>query len=316
MSVISPLAITFMGSPDFAIPALRALCDAGHNVSLVVTQPDRPAGRGKKQGIQPVKVEATKLKIPVFQPESFKNLKNMERLIEASPDLIVVAAYGIILPVQVLKIPTLDTINIHPSLLPRWRGPSPIQSAILEGDNITGVSIISLNEHMDAGPILMQKEVLIGAEETAGQLSDRLAEAGAAALLECVDTMQKGDISSRQQNIKEATFCKLISKEMGELNRGMTLAQAERSVRAYSPWPGAFVNYRGSKLAIWRAHGVPIEMKVPYGTFLKYDDSPAINLPGGILVIDELQKSGRSRIKGSDFLNGERGVLQKIDFVK
>ncbi len=315
MSVAFPLRITFMGSPNFAIPALRALQSEGHKVTLVVTQPDRPAGRGRKLQMPPVKIEANTLNIPVFQPESFKSLDSVQTLVEASPDLIVVAAYGIILPKKVLEIPTLGTLNIHPSLLPRWRGPSPIQSAILAGDGSTGISIIFLNEEMDAGPILSQQEVVIAPSETTGELEKRLAEIGALALTKCVDEFRTGIPVAYPQDEEKATFCQLISKKAGHLRSDMTVMQADKAVRAYSPSPGAFVNYRGSKLVIRRAAGISVDMDVPRGVLLKYGDFPAISFAGGILVLEELQRSGRARVNGTDFLNGERGDLQEVGFV-
>ena len=314
MSVAFPMRITFMGSPNFAIPALRALQSEGHKVTLVVTQPDRPAGRGRKLQMSPVKIEANALNIPVFQPESFKSSDNVQTLVEASPDLIVVAAYGIILPKKVLEIPTLGTLNIHPSLLPRWRGPSPIQSAILAGDGSTGISIIFLNEEMDAGPILSQHEVEISPSETTGELEKRLAEIGALALTKCVDEFKNGIPIADPQDEEKVTFCQLISKQAGHLRSDMTITQADRAVRAYSPSPGAFVNYRGSKLVIRRASSVSDEMDVPRGVLLRYGNFPAISFDGGILVLEELQRSGRARVNGTDFLNGERGVLHEIGF--
>ena len=305
----SEVRTVFMGSPEFALPSLRALVDAGYDLRLVVTQPDRRAGRGGRMRAPAAKVEAERLGIPVFQPQSFRDPEAVAELAGVEPDLIVVAAYGRILPRAVLNLPRHPVVNVHPSLLPRWRGPSPVAASILAGDRETGVSIMELVPEMDAGPILAARPFPIAATDTTGALETSLAPEGADLLVETLPPWLDGDLPAVPQDESLVTVCPLLEKGHGHLGAGMTAREAERAVRAYDPWPGAFVTYGGDRLGIWRAHvGDAGEELVP-GTLTVFAGKPAVAFREGVLVLDEVQRSGSRRVSGEAFLNGERGRL-------
>jgi methionyl-tRNA formyltransferase len=256
-----------------------------------------------------VKVAATERGLPVLQPESLKDDAVQSGLAQLRADLIVVAAYGKILPRAVLAIPARGAVNVHASLLPRWRGASPITAAILAGDAETGVTIMEMAPKMDAGAIISQERTTILPDDTTGSLETRLATTGARLLVETLPGWLSGDVPARPQDESSVTYCSLVRKEDGELSVTMTAEEAERAVRAYDPWPGASVGYRGKRLAIWRAHAERGEGGVP-GTLVHAGRSPAISFTGGLLVLDELQRTGSKRMTGAQFLNGEHGRLE------
>lgn len=303
------IRVVFMGSPSFAVPALRALVDGGYHVVLAVTQPDRPAGRGGRVRPPAVKAAATALGVPVFQPSSVRDDDAVARLAEAAADAFVVAAYGKILPRRVIDLPRRGILNVHSSLLPRWRGPSPVAAAILAGDTETGITIMEIAPKMDAGPIVAARATPIHPGETAGALEERLAHIGARLLIEVLPGWYDRSIVPVPQDESRATYCSLLHKADGHLRRGWSVDQAERAVRAYNPWPGAFVTYAGERLGIWRAHVVS-DGQAPPGTTRVLDRRPAIAFPGGWLVLDEVQRPGSRRIPGDAFLNGLRGDLE------
>lgn len=302
--------LVFLGSPDFAVPSLRALAEAGYDVQLVVTQPDRPAGRGARPQAPAVKRVATELGLPTLQPETLRDDAVCERLAALSPDAFVIAAYGKILPRRVLEIPRRGSLNVHASLLPRWRGPSPVAAAILAGDREAGVTIMEVTEKMDAGPIVAQRRIPIDPSDRTKTLEPRLAVVGAELLLEALPPWLAGDLRGVPQDEARATYCPLLKKEHGHLAPELAVEVAERAVRAYDPWPGAFVWYRGERLAVWAAHiGPPLERLPPPGTILVVGRAPALAFANGILVLDVVQRPGGRRLTGGEFLNGERGQL-------
>lgn len=308
----SATSIVFMGSPEFATPSLRAIVSAGYHVAAVVTQPDKPAGRGGRVTPPPVKVAALELGLPVLQPQSFKDPLAQTELASFHPDLLVVAAYGQILPQTVLDAAPLGAINVHASLLPRWRGASPITAAILAGDEETGISIMQLVRKMDAGPVLSRSTTPIVAGETAGELEARLAILGAATLTEALPAIIAREVEPLPQSDELVTYCGLIRKADGHLRAAYSVLDAERVVRAYNPWPGASVSYRDDRLAIWLAHAVPAEdgeAEATTGALTVREGEPAIAFSGGVLVLDEVQRSGSRRVTGRDFINGERRAL-------
>lgn len=300
--------VVFMGSPPFAVPSLRALVAAGFRVAAAVTQPDRPAGRGGRLQPPAVKLAALELGIEVMQPESLRDDELRAQLLSLQADVFVVAAYGKILPQAILDIPPYGCLNVHASLLPRWRGASPITAAILAGDQVTGVSIMKLVRRMDAGPVLSRVETPILPADTAGSLEERLADLGAGELVRVLPKWLSGEIEPLPQDESAATYCGLVRKEDGHLRTNMQAAEAERAVRAYNPWPGAFVLYRSERLAIWRARIEPGELAPP-GTTAIIGRSPAIAFSGGWLVLEEVQRPGGRRLTGEQFLAGERGAL-------
>ncbi len=295
--------IVFMGSPEFAIPSLRALAE--HNsVVGVVTQPDKPAGRGRVLTPPPVKVLAQKLNIPVMQkrmrdPEAFEQLHDWQ------PDLIVVAAFGQILRQNVLDLPPHGCINVHGSLLPRWRGAAPIQYALLAGDPVTGVTIMRMDKGVDTGPILSQQALDVSPADTTESLSERLAEIGAKLLLETLPGYLRGEIVPQPQEEEGATYAKMLSKEDGQLDFSLAAEVLARKVRAFNPWPGAFTRWQGSLLKIHKAHveqtggATPQQAAVIAG-------KPAIGTGAGWLVLDELQPAGKKAMPGEVFLRGVR----------
>lgn len=301
----------FMGSPEFALPSLRALVEAGYDVRLAVTQPDRRAGRGGRMRAPAAKVEAQRLGIPVSQPQSFRDPEAVAELAAVEPDLIVVAAYGRILPRAVLDLPRHPVVNVHPSLLPRWRGPSPVAAAILAGDRETGVSIMELVPEMDAGPILAARPFPIAPTDTTGAVEARLAEEGAGLLVDTLPAWLDGDLRAVPQDESLVTVCPLLEKDDGHLATGMTAREAERAVRAYDPWPGAFVTYNGDRLGIWRAHISDAGDELVPGALTVFAGKPAVAFRDGVLVLDEVQRSGSRRVSGEAFLNGERGRLAR-----
>lgn len=302
--------LVFFGSPEFAVPSLRAIVEAGYGVVLVVTQPDRPAGRGARPQAPAVKRVATELGLPVFQPETLRDDDVVRRLADLTPDAFVVAAYGKILPRRILEIPRRGSLNVHASLLPRWRGPSPVAAAILAGDRQTGVTIMEVTEKMDAGPVVAQRRVPIDPVDRTATLEPRLAVVGAELLVQVLPGWLSGELRGVPQDESQATYCSLLKKEHGHLAPELEVEVAERAVRAYDPWPGAFVWYRGERLAIWAAHiGPAVEPLPAPGTTLVVERAPALVFANGILVLDVVQRPGGRRLTGGEFLNGERGQL-------
>ena len=305
----SAIRIVFFGSPEFAVPSLQALLEAGYDVAAVVTQPDKPAGRGGRLTPPPVKDAALAAGVDtVLQPETLRRPEVVEELRALEPDVFVIAAYGKLLPPAVLAVPRRGSVNVHASLLPRWRGAAPVAAAILAGDRETGVTIMEVTEAMDAGPIVAQRREPVRPDDTTGTLERRLAALGAELLLEALPGWYTGELVPVPQDETLATYCRPLKKEDGHLRSSMTAEEAERAVRAFDPWPGAFVLYKGQPLRIWRARALP-GSEGPPGRLLVVERAPAIVFREGILVLDEVQRPGGRRISGRDFVNGERGAL-------
>jgi len=296
--------VVFMGSPEFALPTLRAL--AGHYPIVgVITQPDRPAGRGKWMTPPPVKVLAQELGLPVMQPQRLKAPEAMQQLREWAPDLIVVAAFGQILRPDVIDLPKYGCINVHASLLPRWRGAAPIQAAILAGDTWTGVTIMRMDAGVDTGPVLSQRGIPIMADDTAGFISQRLAALGAELLIETLPDYLSGEIQPHPQIETGATYAPMLKKEDGLLDFSRPAEELARRVRALNPWPGAYTLWQGQLLKVLRAH-VGVEAESVPGKRLVHERLPGIGTGHGILVLDEVHPAGKKPMPGSDFLRGIR----------
>lgn len=299
--------VIFMGSPDFALPTLEEL----HNntqVVGVVTQPDRPAGRGRQPMPCPVKQLADHLRIPVFQPLSLRKPGALEQLEAWQPDLIVVAAFGQILPKSVLALPPKGCLNVHASLLPRWRGASPIQAAILAGDERSGVTIMLMEEGLDTGPILTQRTVPIRPGTTGAELSQQLAFLGAATLTEILPSYLSGMLAPLMQADILATYAPMLKKSDGLLDFHQPALTLTRKVHAYFPWPGTYFVLNGKQIKVLDAH--------PHDTFESEIEGhyivnglPAVGTSEGLLVLDRLQPEGKRGMPGSDFLNGQPGWL-------
>lgn len=293
----------FMGSPEFALPTLRMLFREVRLVG-VVTQPDRPAGRGKVLTPPPVKRLAEEMGVPCIQPSRLRQPEAMEQLRDWQPELIVVAAFGQILRREVLELPRYGCINVHGSLLPRWRGAAPVQAAILEGDAETGITIMRMDAGVDTGPILSKRSIPILDDDTAGTLSLRLAELGAELLADTLPGYLAGVLQPQPQNEALATYAPMLKKEAGLLSFESSALRLARLVRAYNPWPGAFTLYRDQVLKIHRAHAVDGETQP--GRRLVHDGLPAIGCAGGLLVLDEVQPAGKKAMPGKVFLQGAR----------
>ena len=293
-----------MGSPEFALPSLRALA-SHYPLTGVVTQPDRPAGRGRKLTPPPVKVLADEYDIPVIQPRRLRKQEAMAQLQKWQPDVIVVAAFGQILKPEVLELPPHGCVNVHASLLPRWRGAAPIRAAILHGDEQSGVTIMRMDPGVDTGPILSQRAIPIRPDDTAETLSERLAVLGAELLMETLPGYLDGKITPSPQDDSHATYAPMLKKEDGELDFSQTAVQLARRVRAFNPWPGTFTRWNGNLLKIQRAHARQ-EISAAPGERLVHRDLPAFGTTEGILVLEEVQPAGKKPMPGDVFLRGAR----------
>jgi len=292
-----------MGSPDFALPSLRMLTQH-YQVIGVVTQPDRASGRGRGIKMPPVKTLALELGIPVMQPEKLRTLEAMEQLRMWNPDLIVVAAFGQILKKDVLGLPRFGCINVHASLLPRWRGAAPINAAILHGDEETGVTIMQMDVGLDTGPMLGKRSIRLTQNDTAGSVTETLSHLGADLLIETLPHYLSGKIIPQPQPEEGATYAPMLKKEEGKLDFTRDVQALERQVRAFNPWPGAFMDFDGTLLKIHKAH---VEQGNPSpGQRLIFQDQPAVGAQGGLLVLDEVQPAGKKTMSGKSFLAGAR----------
>ena len=297
-----------MGTPAFAIPVLSALLGADHDVAGVYAKPDRPAGRGRRVAAPPVKTAALKAGLPVFQPASLRRDEAArQELASLSPDVIVVAAYGLFLPADTLAVPPLGCLNIHPSLLPRNRGASPVASAILSGERTTGVTIIQLDEGMDTGPILAQRETAIDDEETAGELTKRLFRVGADLVVDTLPRWERGDIQATPQDHSLATVTARLSKEDGRIDWGRSAAYIARQVRAYEPWPGSFTLWRGKRLKIIGALALEVAKRPgpsPGSVVSVPAGGAGIVTAEGVLALRTVQLEGRRALGVRDFVQG------------
>ena len=296
-----------MGSPEFALPSLRAL--AGHyRVVGVITQPDRPAGRGRVLSPPPVKTLAESLGLPVIQPLRLKEPEAMQQLRDWKPELIVVAAFGQILKPEVLELPRLGCINVHASLLPRWRGAAPIQAAILHGDDQSGVTIMRIDPGLDTGPILSQRATTITPQDTAESLGKRLAQVGANLLIETLPGYITGKIKAKPQDNNLATYAPMLDKEAGRLDFQQPAEVLARKVMAFNPWPGAFTTWQGVNVKSHLAH-TRASQPAPRepGTTIVIEGQPTFTTADGLLVLDELQPAGKKPMTGKAFLNGAKG---------
>lgn len=305
----------FMGTPDFAAEILRQLYESDNEVALVFTQPDRAKDRGKKVQFSPVKELAQEHQTKVLQPEKLKNDKtSLEELKNISPDIIVVAAYGQILPSEILNLPKYGCINVHASLLPKLRGASPIQMSIVTGEKETGVTIMQMAEGLDTGDILSSEAMEIG-ELNAEQLSDALARMGGKLLLHTMDLIKNGNINPMKQDESKATYAGLISKKNGQIDFSKSPIEIARLIRGFDPWPGAYCFYDGKPLKFWEA--VPSETKTEAedGSVISADkEGLKIACGGKVLTVTELQAPGKKRMRTEDYLRGhmiEKGTLLK-----
>lgn len=294
-----------MGTPDFAVNTLEAIVKAGHEVSLVVTQPDKAKGRGKKLQFTPVKEKALEYDLEIAQPEKVKEESFMERLETIKPDVIVVAAFGQILPERILNIPQYGCINVHASLLPAYRGAAPIQWAVIDGLKETGVTTMYMEKGLDTGDIICQSKVELAKDETGGSLFDRLADEGAGLLLTTLNQLEDGTAIRTKQDDSQASYAKMLSKEMGRLDFTKDAVELERLIRGMNPWPSAFTGINGKTLKVFTADVVDCEENVSAGTIVEVDKkSFTVRCGKGALRILNLQLEGKKRMDTAAFLLG------------
>ena len=297
--------LVFMGTPEFALASLKGLVAAGASIPLVVTQPDRPKGRGRKMVASPVKLLAEAKNIPVYQPYKVKSAEAIERIAALDPACIVVAAYGQLLPAEILALPRLGAVNVHASLLPKYRGPAPIHWALIQGEEKTGITTMLMDIGMDTGDILMQREVPIEPKDTAGTLHDRLAEEGATLLVETLHFLKKGTLKPRAQDDSQATYAPMLAKENGEIDWNEDAEKICCRIRGLDPWPGGFTLWKGRRLKLFGCLPLAMSPQARPGTIIAANEKGLQVASGeGVVLIETLQLEGRRSLPVADFLRG------------
>ena len=304
--------VVFMGTPQFAVPALEALCQH-HEVAGVVTQPDRPAGRGRRLVPSPVKGVALARGLPVYQPTSLRPAEALDQLADWQPDVIVVAAFGQILLKPVLELAPHGCLNVHASLLPRYRGAAPIAAAILAGDDTTGITIMRLDEGLDTGPLLAQADLAIAPEDTTASLGEKLAVLGAELLIGTLPGWIGGEIQAQPQDDALASYCQRLSKADGELNWTQTAQHLDRQVRAFSPWPGAYTTWQGQRLKVLRTRPRPEWLgEAGPGEVVELPDGVGVVTGQGLLELLEVQLAGKKPMAAGPFIRGQRLIVGEV----
>ena len=307
------MRLAFLGTPAFAVPTLERLVERGHQVLTAVTQPDRPKGRGQALAPPPVKEAALRLGVPVYQPERVKRLESVEYLRSLAPEAMVVVGYGQIIPQSIIDIPPLGILNVHASLLPKYRGAGPIQWTIVNGETVTGVTIMRIDAGLDTGPMLLKSETAIGADETAPDLGRRLSMMGADLLVEAIDAFAagRGALQPQPQDNAQATHAPMLKKEDGRIDWSRPADRIHNQVRGMQPWPGAYSSFRGGALHVWRARPTDAGAGHPPGALVRI--KPLLVACGaGALELIEVQMEGRKRMPAADFANGQRLVENEI----
>ena len=308
------MRIVFMGTPDFSVPALKALVEAGHEVAAVVTQPDRPRGRGKELQMTPVKVQALAYGIPVYQPEKVKDPAFVESLRDLQPEVIVVIAFGQILSRDILDLPPYGCINIHASLLPTYRGAAPIQWAVIDGEKETGVTTMMMDVGLDTGDMLEKTIIPLDPKETGGSLFDKLSQAGGPLILSTLEKLKAGTAVRTPQTDEDSTYAKMLTKSLGQIDWSMEAAAIERLIRGLNPWPSAYTFVHGKTLKIWDADVLKESSDgAAPGQIIRTDPHSLIVAAGeALLSIRELQLEGKKRMDVETFLRGytiEKGEI-------
>ena len=311
------MKIIFMGTPDFSVGTLEALVEAGHEVVLAVTQPDKPKGRGKEMQFTPVKECAMKYDIPVFQPRKVREPECIEELRKYNADIMVVVAFGQLLPKEILEMTPYGCVNVHASLLPKYRGAAPIQWAIIDGEEVTGVTTMQMNEGLDTGDMLLKVEIPIEAKETGGSLFDKLSDAGAKLCVETLDKLEKKEITPIPQGETTTAYAKMLDKQVGNIDWTKSAVEIERLIRGLTPWPSAYTNWNGKVMKIWDAQALDGASDVLPGTIAQVDkEAFYVQTGNGFLKVCELQIPGKKRMDAAAFMRGYQvkagEVLEKV----
>jgi methionyl-tRNA formyltransferase len=304
-----PLKLVFCGTPAFAVPSLRALlADSYFQVAAVVTQPDRPRGRGKKTASSPVKDAALEAGVPVYQPEKIKSESSLDYFKRLMPDVVVIIAYGQIIPASLIAIPRLGWINLHGSLLPKYRGAAPINWAIINGEKVTGLTTMQIDPGLDTGPMLLKYQTGIGPDETALDLYAQLAEAGAPLIVETLKKLDRGEIAPTPQDNSQASLAPPLKKEDGRIDWLLPAPNIYNRIRGLQPWPGAFTTFRGATCRIWGKPLKPVAAGGKPGIILPTQEDGLLVICGGstVLHVEQVQIEGRNRISDRGFMNGAR----------
>ncbi len=303
------MRLIFCGTPQFAVPTLEALLARNFSIDLVVTNPDEPSGRSYELKSPPIKMVAEKAGLAVFQPAKLKDPETQAFLSRYQPDAIVVVAYGHIIPPWMIDLPRLGCINLHASLLPKYRGAAPVAWALIRGERVTGVTTMKIDAGLDTGDILLQREIAVRDSDTTETLSDRLSRVGPDLMVETLERLERGEIEPRAQDHAQATLAPMLKKEDGRIDWSLTAEEIARRVRGLQPWPGAYTTFRGSNLRLWAAAAVPPQPDgaAEPGTAIAQSDKLSVACGHGTLLeVREVQLAGRKRISARDFLNGVR----------
>ncbi len=301
------MKVIFMGTPDFSVGTLEALIEAGHEVALVVTQPDKPKGRGGKMQYTPVKEVAVAHNIPVYQPKRIREPECIEELRKYNADIMVVIAFGQILPKEILEMTPYGCVNVHASLLPSYRGAAPIQWAVINGEKVSGVTTMQMNEGLDTGDMLLKVEIPLDEKETGGSLHDKLAEAGARLCVETLDALKAGTVTPEKQGDSPTAYAKMLDKHMGKIDWKMSAKEIERLIRGLNPWPSAYTrwNENDKGMKIWEAEVVEGQTDKAAGTVVEVaKDGFFVQTGDGLLKITALQIPGKKRMDAAAFLRG------------
>ena len=299
------MKVIFMGTPDFSVGTLEALVAAGHEVVLAVTQPDKPKGRGKEMQFTPVKECALKYNIPVYQPRRVREAECIEELRKYEADIMVVVAFGQILPKEILEMTKYGCVNVHASLLPKYRGAAPIQWSIIDGEKVTGVTTMQMNEGLDTGDMLLKVEIPIEDKETGGSLHDKLAAAGAKLCVETLVGLEAGTITAIPQGETTTSYAKMLDKQLGNIDWSKSAVEIERLIRGLSPWPSAYTDWNGKVMKIWDAAVVNDTTEGNIGCIVKVEkDAFYVQTGDGLLKVCELQIPGKKRMDAGAFLRG------------
>ena len=299
------MKVIFMGTPDFSVGTLEALAEAGHEVVLAVTQPDKPKGRGGKMQYTPVKEAALARDIPVYQPKKIREPECIEELKKYNADIMVVIAFGQILPKEILQMTPYGCINVHASLLPKYRGAAPIQWAVIDGEKVSGVTTMQMNEGLDTGDMILKTEIPLDPKETGGSLHDKLAEAGAKLCVETLKCLEDKTATWEPQGESTTAYAKMLDKNLGNINWNDPAVQIERLIRGLNPWPSAYTHWNDKVIKLWQADVVEDNTDQEAGTIVKVEkDSFYVQTGEGLLKIEELQLKGKKRMDAGAFLRG------------